>query len=71
MTQELSDSSLRTTLIARPCRSPSSRDESHPMVDTLLRTRVPRWEELNRAIDERDDMLDFAIQLFDHDRDRR
>lgn len=40
------------------------------MVDTLLRTRVPRWEELNRAIDERDDMLDFAIQLFDHDRDR-
>ena len=40
------------------------------MVDTLLRTRVPRWESLNRAIDERDDMLDFAIQLFDHDRDR-
>ena len=40
------------------------------MVDTLLRTRVPRWEELNRAIDERDDMLDFAIQLFEHDRDR-
>lgn len=40
------------------------------MVDTLLRTRIPRWEELNRAIDERDDMLDFAIQLFDHDRDR-
>ena len=40
------------------------------MVDTLLRTRVPRWEGLNRAIDERDDMLDFAIQLFDHDRDR-
>ncbi|HEV7242740.1 MAG TPA: class I SAM-dependent methyltransferase [Thermoanaerobaculia bacterium] len=40
------------------------------MVDTLLRTRVPRWEELNRAIDERDDMLDFTIQLFDHDRDR-
>ena len=40
------------------------------MVDALLRTRVPRWEALNRAIDERDDMLDFAIQLFDHDRDR-
>ena len=40
------------------------------MVDALLRTRVPRWEGLNRAIDERDDMLDFAIQLFDHDRDR-
>lgn len=39
------------------------------MVDALLRTRVPRWEELNRAIDERDDMLDFAIRLFDHDRD--
>jgi len=45
-------------------------NEHHPMVDALLRTRVPRWEELNRAIDERDDMLDFAIQLFDHDRDR-
>lgn len=40
------------------------------MVDALLRTRVPRWEELNRAIDERDDMLDFAIRLFDHDRDQ-
>lgn len=47
-----------------------ARDEHHPMVDTLLRTRIPRWEELNRAIDERDDMLDFAIGLFDHDRDR-
>ena len=47
-----------------------TRNEHHPMVDTLLRTRVLRWEELNRAIDERDDMLDFAIQLFDHDRDR-
>jgi len=46
------------------------RDEKHPMVDVLLRTRVPRWEELNRAIDERDDMLDFAIKLFEHDRDR-
>jgi SAM-dependent methyltransferase len=46
------------------------RDESHPMVDTLLRTRVPRWRELNLAIDERDDMLDFALQLFEHDRDR-
>lgn len=45
-------------------------DESHPMVDTLLRTRVPRWRELNRAVDERDDMLDFAINLFDKDRDR-
>jgi SAM-dependent methyltransferase len=44
--------------------------ESHPMVDTLLRTRVPRWQEMNRAIDERDDMLDFAINLFDQDRDR-
>ncbi len=40
------------------------------MVDALLRTRVPRWEELNRAVDERDDMLDFAVQLFDYDRDR-
>ena len=40
------------------------------MVDALLRARVTRWEELNRAIDERDDMLDFAIELFDHDRDR-
>ena len=40
------------------------------MVDALLRTRVPRWEELNRAIDERDDMLDFALQIFDYDRDR-
>ncbi|HET8773744.1 MAG TPA: class I SAM-dependent methyltransferase, partial [Thermoanaerobaculia bacterium] len=47
-----------------------ARDEHHPMVDALLRTRVPRWEELNRAIDERDDMLDFALQLFDYDRDR-
>jgi SAM-dependent methyltransferase len=44
--------------------------ESHPMVDTLLRTRVPRWQELNRAVDERDDMLDFAMDLFDQDRDR-
>lgn len=40
------------------------------MVDALLRTRVPRWESLNLAIDERDDMLDYAIRLFDHDRDR-
>lgn len=39
------------------------------MVDALLRTRVPRWRELNRAIDERDDMLDFAMKLFHHDRD--
>ena len=39
------------------------------MVDALLRTRVPRWRELNRAIDERDDMLDFAMELFEHDRD--
>jgi len=46
------------------------KDESHPMVDTLLRTRVPRWRELNLAVDERDDMLDFAMQLFAHDRDR-
>lgn len=45
-------------------------DESHPLVDALLRPRVEREESLNRAIDERDDMLDFAIQLFDHDRDR-
>jgi SAM-dependent methyltransferase len=47
-----------------------AQDEHHPMVDALLRTRVPRWEELNRAIDERDDMLDFALQIFDYDRDR-
>ena len=40
------------------------------MVDALLRTRVPRWQELNRAIDERDDMLDFTLRLFDYDRDR-
>ena len=39
------------------------------MVDALLAPRLPRWEELNRAIDERDDMLDFAIKLFEHDRD--
>jgi SAM-dependent methyltransferase len=30
---------------------------------------VPRWEALNRAVDERDDMLDFAMTLFRHDRD--
>jgi len=40
------------------------------MVDALLSARVPRWQELNRAIDERDDMLDFALHLFGHDRDR-
>ena len=39
------------------------------MVDAFLGPRVPRWTELNRAIDERDDMLDFAIRLFEHDRD--
>jgi SAM-dependent methyltransferase len=44
-------------------------DERHPMVDALLRPRVPRWEELNRAIDERDDMLDFAMKLMGYDRD--
>jgi len=44
-------------------------NESHPMVDALLRTRVPRWEELNRAIDARDDMLDFALKLSGYDRD--
>lgn len=40
------------------------------MVDALLRTRVARWEELNRAIDERDDMLDYALKTFEQDRDR-
>ncbi len=44
--------------------------ERHPLIDTLLRSRVPRWTELNLAIDERDDMLDFAISMFEHDRDR-
>lgn len=39
------------------------------MVDALLAPRLPRWQELNRAIDERDDMLDFATKLFEHDRD--
>ncbi len=39
------------------------------MVDAFLSPRVPRWQELNRAVDERDDMLDFAIKLFEHDRD--
>jgi SAM-dependent methyltransferase len=43
--------------------------EQHPMIATLLRTRVPRWEELDRTIDERDDMLDFALQMFERDRD--
>ena len=43
--------------------------ERHPMVDAFLAPRVQRWAELNRAIDERDDMLDFAIKLFEHDRD--
>lgn len=43
--------------------------EKHPLVDAVLRPRVARWEALNRAIDERDDMLDFAMQLFDRDRD--
>ena len=46
------------------------RSESHPMVDALLRTRVERADALNRAVDERDDMLDFALKLFDYDRDR-
>ncbi|HEX8619274.1 MAG TPA: class I SAM-dependent methyltransferase, partial [Thermoanaerobaculia bacterium] len=44
--------------------------ESHPMVDALLRTRVPRWSELNRAIDQRDDMYHFLAELFAQDRDR-
>ena len=44
--------------------------ENHPMVDAFLAPRLPRWEELNRAVDERDDMLDFAIRLFEHDRDQ-
>jgi SAM-dependent methyltransferase len=44
--------------------------ERHPLIDALLRTRVPRWEELNLAIDERDDMLDFAVSMFEYDRDR-
>lgn len=39
------------------------------MVDAFLAPRVRRWTELNRAVDERDDMLDFAIKLFEHDRD--
>jgi SAM-dependent methyltransferase len=39
------------------------------MVAALLRARVPRWQELDRTIDERDDMLDFALQVFDRDRD--
>ena len=47
-----------------------ARNESHPMVDVFLRARVPRWEELNRAIDERDDMLDFTVKLLGYDRDR-
>ncbi|HUP62947.1 MAG TPA: class I SAM-dependent methyltransferase [Thermoanaerobaculia bacterium] len=46
-----------------------SNDDHHPLLDTLLRTRVPRWEALNRAVDERDDMLDFAMKLFHGDRD--
>jgi SAM-dependent methyltransferase len=46
------------------------RNERHPLIDTLLRTRVPRWTELNLAIDERDDMLDYAVSMFEHDRDR-
>jgi len=43
--------------------------EPHPLVNALLRPRIARWEELNRAIDERDDMLDFAMELFERDRD--
>ena len=39
------------------------------MVDAFLAPRVANWEGLSRAIDERDDMLDFAIKLFEHDRD--
>jgi len=39
------------------------------MVDVFLSARLPRWEALNRAVDERDDMLDFAVKLFEHDRD--
>lgn len=40
------------------------------MVDALLRVRVSRFAELNRAIDERDDMLDYAVAQLGHDRDR-
>ena len=43
--------------------------ESHPLVDAFLAPRVPGVEALSRAVDERDDMLDFAIKLFEHDRD--
>ena len=56
-------------LLSAPVTLAFQKDESHPLVDALLRPRVPRWRELNRAIDERDDMLDFAIKLFQHDRD--
>src|SRR3712207_493622 len=55
--------------IRAPMRLAFERNERHPMIDTFLRARVPRWGELNRAIDERDDMLDFAMTLFHHDRD--
>ena len=34
--------------------------------DALLRTRIPRAAELNRAVDERDDMLDFAMKVCLH-----
>ncbi len=46
------------------------RDQSHPMVDVLLRSRIPRAAELNRAIDERDDILEHGIELYEGDRDR-
>jgi SAM-dependent methyltransferase len=46
------------------------KDERHPLVDTLLRTRIPRWQELDRTIDERDDMLHFATSgIFQYDFD--
>jgi SAM-dependent methyltransferase len=44
-------------------------DESNPMVDTLLRQRVPQWQQLNRAIDSRDEMLLFADETYGFDRD--
>ena len=47
-----------------------SSDQSTPMLEALLRPRVPAWRALDLAIDDRDEMLDFALAELAYDRDR-